>query len=102
MKLARGRFIRLDDKYDREAAMEAGLSILQEKLGNYPNEVPTDVVVTQDRAMARIVIDALNSTACALRSKARRQQRPPVNIGAANRRFERMFSGTRRNDIPHL
>jgi hypothetical protein len=29
---------------------------------------------------------------------------PPsrTNVGAANRQFERMFSGTRRNDIPHL
>jgi hypothetical protein len=72
MKIARGIFIRLDDEHDRAAAKEAGLRIVREKLGEWPRERSTDVVVTADRDQARALIGRLNRLACITRNKAKR------------------------------
>lgn len=73
MRIARGIFIRLYDNHDRAAAREAGLEIKQEKLGNYPLERMSDVVVANDDDHARTLISQLNTRACTLRAKAKRQ-----------------------------
>ena len=73
MKLARRRFIRLDDEHDREAAREAGLQVKQEWLGNWPASLRNcDVVEIEHYDQAHTLIAQLNGRACALRTKAKR------------------------------
>ena len=72
MRIARQRFLHLQDEHDRAAALEAGLPIEQKLLGNYPYERPADVVELEDRDEARCLIHRLHPRAQLLRSKARR------------------------------
>jgi hypothetical protein len=74
MRIARDRFIRLDDDHDRQAARGFGLQVAQEPLGNYPHERMTDVVVTAGRHEARGLIALLNRRACASRTREQRSR----------------------------